>query len=45
MVEWEKGVKLEGEITQFMVNELGTASVGAVVMIMNTAAILLFVKP
>lgn len=38
LVEWEKGVKLEGEITQFMVNELGTASVGAVVMIMNTAA-------
>lgn len=38
LVEWEKGVKLEGEITQFMVNELGAASVGAVVMIMNTAA-------
>ncbi|NLW25419.1 MAG: CBS domain-containing protein [Clostridia bacterium] len=36
--DWEKGIKLEGEITQFMVNELGTASIGTVVMIMSTAA-------
>ncbi|MFZ5943218.1 MAG: CBS domain-containing protein [Bacillota bacterium] len=36
--EWDGGVKLEGEITDFMVSELGTASVGTVVMIMNTAA-------
>ncbi|WP_084052247.1 DRTGG domain-containing protein [Desulfonispora thiosulfatigenes] len=36
--EWEGGVKLSGEITQFMVSELGTASIGTVVMIMSTAA-------
>lgn len=36
--EWEGGVKLDGEITEFMVNELGTASIGTVVMIMSTAA-------
>jgi len=36
--DWEGGIKLEGEITQFMVNELGTASIGTVVMIMSTAA-------
>lgn len=36
--EWEGGVKLTGEITDFMVSELGTASVGTVVMIMSTAA-------
>ncbi|KJS23620.1 MAG: transcriptional regulator [Clostridiaceae bacterium BRH_c20a] len=36
--EWEGGVKLEGEITEFMVSEMGTASVGTVVMIMSTAA-------
>lgn len=36
--EWEGGIKLTGEITQFMVSELGTASVGTVVMIMSTAA-------
>jgi len=36
--DWEDGIKLTGEITQFMVNELGTASVGTVVMIMSTAS-------
>jgi predicted transcriptional regulator len=36
--EWDGGVKLEGDITEFMVSELGTASVGTVVMILSTAA-------
>ncbi|MGI6226234.1 MAG: DRTGG domain-containing protein [Peptococcales bacterium] len=36
--DWDGGVKLTGEITEFMVSELGTASVGTVVMIMSTAA-------
>lgn len=36
--DWENGIKLTGEITDFMVNELGTASIGTVVMIMSTAA-------
>lgn len=36
--EWSEGIKLEGEITEFMVSELGHASVGTIVMIMNTAA-------
>ncbi|NLT94657.1 MAG: CBS domain-containing protein [Clostridia bacterium] len=36
--DWEHGIKLTGEITDFMVNELGTASIGTVVMIMSTAA-------
>lgn len=36
--EWENGIKLHGEIAEFMVNELGTASIGIVVMIMSTAA-------
>jgi len=36
--DWEAGIKLSGEITEFMVSELGTASVGTVVMIMSTAS-------
>ncbi|MFZ7104676.1 MAG: DRTGG domain-containing protein [Peptococcaceae bacterium] len=36
--DWQEGIMLEGEITEFMVSELGNASVGTIVMIMNTAA-------
>lgn len=36
--DWENGIKLTGEISDFMTNELGTASPGVMVTIMNTAA-------
>lgn len=36
--EWEEGIKISGEITQFMINEYRTASPGVLVMIVSTAA-------
>lgn len=36
--EYENGVKIFGEITQFMVNESETASTGALTMILHTAS-------
>lgn len=36
--DWEEGVKIKGEITQFMINEYRTASPGVLVMIVSTAA-------
>lgn len=36
--EWEEGTKISGEITQFMINEYGTASPGTLVTIASTAA-------
>lgn len=36
--EWEEGIKISGEITQFMINEYSTASPGVLVMIVSTAA-------
>lgn len=36
--EWEEGIKISGEITQFMINEYGTASPGVLVTIISTAA-------
>ncbi len=38
MGEYDEGVKIYGEITQFMVNESGTASTGVITMILHTAA-------
>lgn len=38
MGEHDGGVKIYGEITQFMVNESGTASTGVITMILHTAA-------
>lgn len=38
MGEHDTGVKIYGEITQFMVNESGTASTGVITMILHTAA-------
>lgn len=36
--EWEEGTKISGEITQFMINEFGTASLGTLITIISTAA-------
>jgi predicted transcriptional regulator len=36
--EWEQGIKLIGEITEFMINEYGTASPGILVTLISTAA-------
>lgn len=36
--EWEEGTKISGQITQFMINEFGTASPGTLVTIVTTAA-------
>lgn len=36
--EWGDGIKITGEITQFMINEYRTASPGVLVMIVSTAA-------
>ncbi|QNB47669.1 CBS domain-containing protein [Thermanaerosceptrum fracticalcis] len=35
--EWDEGTKISGEITQFMINEFGSASPGTLVTIMSTA--------
>lgn len=37
LMDWEKGIKLSGEITEFMINEEGTASPGTLVTIISTA--------
>jgi predicted transcriptional regulator len=36
--EWTEGTKISGEITQFMINEMGAASPGTIVTIISTAA-------
>ena len=36
--KWDKGTKISGEITQFMINEYGAASPGILVIIATTAA-------
>lgn len=36
--KWEEGTKISGEITQFMINEYGTASPGVLVTVISTAA-------
>ncbi len=36
--EWDEGTKISGEITQFMINEFGSASPGTLVTIMSTAS-------
>ncbi|MDD2211766.1 MAG: DRTGG domain-containing protein [Clostridia bacterium] len=36
--DWDKGIKLSGEISQFMIDEDGTASPGTLVTIISTAA-------
>ena len=36
--KWEEGVKISGEITQFMINEYGAASPGVLTTIVTTAA-------
>ncbi|MCR4442579.1 MAG: DRTGG domain-containing protein [Peptococcaceae bacterium] len=36
--KWEEGVKIAGEITQFMINEYGAASPGVIVTIISTIA-------
>ncbi len=36
--KWEEGTRLTGEITQFMINEYGSASPGVIAMILTTTA-------
>ncbi len=36
--DWQEGTKISGEITQFMINEYGTASPGTLVTIITTSA-------
>lgn len=36
--EWEEGTKISGEITQFMINERGTASPGVLMTVISTAS-------
>ncbi|MDD2402201.1 MAG: DRTGG domain-containing protein [Clostridia bacterium] len=36
--EWEEGIKLSGEITQFMINECSAASSGVLVTVISTVA-------
>lgn len=36
--KWEEGTKISGEVTQFMINEFGSASPGVLVTIISTAA-------
>lgn len=36
--EWDEGTKISGEITQFMINECGTASPGVLMTVISTAS-------